>query len=70
MRSYRRLVLHRRVLVNLVDGSAVDGVLWDEKGPLIVLRDASLHVQGGGSQPLDGEVVVDQARINFVQVLP
>jgi hypothetical protein len=67
MRPYRKLVLHRRVIVNLTDGSAMDGVIWDERGELIVLRDAQLHVDGG-STPLDGEVIVDRARVAFVQV--
>lgn len=69
MRSYGKIAISRRVMVNLDDGSAIEGVLWDERAPLIVLRDAHLH-QRGGSAPLDGEVIVDVARILFVQVTP
>lgn len=70
MRRYRNLVAHRRMLVNLVDGSALDGVLWDERPPLLVLRDARLHEPGADKPaPLDGDVVIDAARIAFVQVL-
>lgn len=68
--GYKRLVLHRRVMVNLTDGSAIDGVLWDERGALVVLRDANLHTPGAtGTTPLDGEVVIDRQRILFAQVV-
>ena len=65
---YGRIAISRRVLVNLDDGSAIEGVLWRERKPLIVLRDARLHAGGQGA-PLDGEVIVDCARILFVQVV-
>lgn len=68
MRAYRKLVLHRRVVVNLIGGSAMDGVLWDERGALVVLRDVRMLVQGGGASPVDGEVVIERSRIDFVQV--
>lgn len=67
-RTYGRLAMNRRVLVNLVTGSAIDGILWGDKGPLIVLRDANLHNEGG-SAPLDGEVIIERERIEFVQVV-
>lgn len=67
-RNYTRLVVSRRVMVNLTTGSAVEGVLWDERGPLIVLRDAQLHTDGGTS-PLDGDVIVERDRIAFVQAV-
>lgn len=67
-RSYGKLAMSRRVMVNLTTGAAIDGILWDERGPLLVLRDANLHNQGG-SAPLDGEVIVERVRIDFVQVV-
>lgn len=67
-RSYGKLAMSRRVMVNLATGNAIDGILWDERGPLLVLRDASLH-EDGGSAPLDGEVIVERDRIAFVQVV-
>lgn len=66
--TYGKLAINRRVLVNLTSGSAVEGVLWDDRGPLIVLKDCSLHAEGG-SAPLDGEVVIERDRIDFVQVV-
>lgn len=68
MRPYGKLALHRRVVVNLTSGSAIDGVLWGDRGPLVVLRNANLHSEGG-SAPLDGEVIVERDRIAFVQVV-
>jgi len=62
--------VRRRVVVNTIDGSAFDGILWDGRGP-IVLRDA--HVLGEHGQPLaspaklDGEAIIDFARVAWVQ---
>lgn len=65
----RRVALRRRVLVNLLDGSAVDGVLWRRGRRLVVLRDARLLEPGREQVTLDGEVLVERARVAFVQVL-
>lgn len=68
-RNYRKIALNKRVVVNLTTGQAVEGVLWDDRGPLIVLKDARLHEGGGaGSVSIDGEVVVERDRISFMQV--
>lgn len=67
-RSYIRLAVNKRVMVNLTTGDAIEGVLWDDRGPLIVLRDARLNTEGG-TAPLDGEVIIDRDRIAFVQVV-
>lgn len=68
MRAYRRLALNKRVVVNLTTGDAIAGVLYADRGPLIVLRDAQLHTEGG-TAPLDGEVLVERDRISFAQVV-
>ncbi len=67
-RTYGRIAISRKVMVNLRSGSAIEGVLWDEQRPLIVLRSAVLHTNGQHA-PLDGEVVVHQDEIAFVQVV-
>ena len=67
-RPYKRLLICERVIVNLVDGSAIEGVLTDQDGPLLVLQDATLHSPGGGDgRPMDGRVVVERDRVLFVQ---
>lgn len=68
MRPYG-VALRRRVVVNLDTGDAFRGVLWARKGPLLVLRDVEAVI-ANGSMPIDGEVVVERARVSFVQVLP
>lgn len=67
-RSYGRLAMNKRIMVNLLSGTAIDGVLWDDRGPLLVLRDANLHTNGQ-SASLDSEVIIERDRIDFVQVV-
>ena len=66
--SYGKVAISRRVMVNLTNGDAIEGVLWDERKPLLVLRSASLHTNNQHA-PLDGEVVIHADRILFVQVV-
>ncbi|MGC5531580.1 hypothetical protein [Streptomyces sp. SR-10] len=65
---WRRTAVRRRVVVNLAD-KAFDAVLWAKRGPLLVLRDVELLEAGRQPQPVDGEVVVERARVEFIQVL-
>lgn len=70
MRAYSRVVLHRRILVNLDDGTTLEGVLWDEQGELLVLRGALLHDQANGEPvPMDGDILVERRRIRFSQAV-
>lgn len=69
MLSYRRVALRRRVLVNLKSGSAFRGILWQHRGPLLVLRGAELLETGAEPRPVDGEIVVERSNVDFVQVL-
>lgn len=68
MFAWRRTAVHKRVVVNLAD-KAFTGVLWAQRGPLLVLRNAELLEAGRDPQPVDGEVVVERARVEFTQVL-
>ncbi|MFC8009146.1 hypothetical protein [Streptomyces cinereoruber] len=65
---WRRTAVRRRVVVNLAD-KAFDGVLWAKRGPLLVLRDARLLEAGREPQPIDGEIVIERTRVEFMQVL-
>lgn len=69
MFAYRRTAVHKRVVVNLAD-TAFDGILWVQRGPLLVLRDAKLLQPGAEPVPLDGEVLIERARVEFIQVTP
>ena len=68
MFAWRRTALRKRVVVNLPD-KAFAGVVWAKRGPLLVLRDAELLEAGREPQRIDGEVVIERARVEFTQVL-
>ena len=69
---WRRPPVLRVVIVNQQHDSqeAIRGALWQTRGPWLVLKDASLLRAHGEPQPLDGEVLVPQANVSFLQVLP
>lgn len=69
MFAWRRTAVRKRVLVNLTTEKAFRGVLWARRGPLLVLRGAELLEAGRAPVPMDGEVVVERHRVDFVQVL-
>lgn len=63
-----RLALRKRVLVALLDGKAMNGILWARRGRLVVLRDVTLIEPGTSPVSMDGEVIIDRSRVDFVQV--
>lgn len=68
MFAWRRSALRRRVLVNLKTDKAFEGILYAQRGPLLVLRDVTLRATGQAT-PIDGEVIVERPNVDFVQVL-
>lgn len=64
----RRYVVHRRVVVNLRTGTAVSGVVTGIRGPLLLVRDATVH-DGDQAAPADGVIVVDRANVDYVQAV-
>ncbi|WP_103344071.1 hypothetical protein [Amycolatopsis sp. CA-126428] len=65
----RRLAARRRVVVSLVDDQAVTGILWRRHRRLLVLRSASLAQPGREAVAMDGDVVIERDRINWVQIV-
>lgn len=65
-----RVALRRRVVVNLVTGTAIEGVLLQRTGPLLRLADCTLHEEDSAPAAVDGEIVVERARVAFIQVMP
>lgn len=59
----------RSVIVNTQSGRAFRGVLWNQQGAYLVLRNAEISRPGVEWAPLDGEVVIDRANVDFLQVL-
>lgn len=68
MFAFRRTMVHHRVVVNLDTGRTFSGVLWARRGPLLVLRDVTVHEQGLAPAAVDGEIVVERPRVEFIQV--
>lgn len=67
LRAYRDLVA-TPVIVNLKTDKAFSGVLWSTNRQLLVLRQAVL-LEHGQETPVDGEIVIDVANIDFIQVV-
>ncbi len=68
--GWRRTALRRRVLVNLKTDKAFRGVLFAKRGSILVLKDAALFEAGRPPVPMDGDVVIDRANVDFIQVFP
>jgi small nuclear ribonucleoprotein (snRNP)-like protein len=67
MGAFRKVLVLRRVIVNLVDGSSIQGVLYRDPGNLIVLKDAIYHEPGNEPIPLDGDTVIERTKVLFIQ---
>jgi hypothetical protein len=63
----RRLMVRRRVVVNLMGDRAITGVLWTRRGGYLVLKNASLLEPGAEPTQMDGDVLIDRERVLFVQ---
>lgn len=64
---WNRWPIYERVLVNLIDGSAIDGLLIGQRGPLLVLSDAALYTPEHEPAPLDGEIYIERDRVLYLQ---
>lgn len=64
---WTRWPLYDRVLVNLIDGSALDGLLVEQRGQLLVLSDATLYADGAEPAPLDGQIYIERSRVLYLQ---
>ena len=65
----QRLVIRRRVLVQLHSGRAFTGVLYRRRGRLIVLKNAEMLEPGNQPTTMDGEVVLDRGEVEYVQAV-
>ena len=65
---FERYPTLRRVIVNTSEHS-FRGVLWRRRGDYLVLRNAELLKAKGETVPLDGEVMVFAAKVEFLQVV-
>jgi hypothetical protein len=67
---FSRWPIYERVLANLTDGSAINGVLIDRRGPLLILGDATLLTDTHEPTALDGEVYIERDKVLFLQTAP
>lgn len=63
--------LRRRVYVNFVhdSDSAVEGVLFAHRGAWLVLKGARLLSKNSPPVVMDGDVVIECAKVSFIQVV-
>lgn len=59
----------RQVVVNTKTDRAFRGVLWRKRRGYLVLRNVEMLQPGGAMMHMDGEVVVDSANVDFIQVV-
>ena len=59
----------RRVIVNTKTDKSFRGVLWRKNRDFLVLKNAELLGENGSRIPVDGEVVIERANVDFYQVL-
>ena len=64
---FQRWPLFHRVLVNLSDGTAIDGLLIDVKGPVMVLTDCTVYTPGAEPQTVDGQIYTERQRVLYMQ---
>lgn len=69
---WRPPYLLRSVIVNLRDDdtTAISGVVWQSRGPFVIVRQASLLKAREAPTPIDGEIVIERDHVSYVQVLP
>jgi small nuclear ribonucleoprotein (snRNP)-like protein len=61
--------LRRRVIVNLKDGQAFGGVLFDADRDVVILRNAeSINGRDDRNLPVDGEVVILRSDVAWLQL--
>jgi hypothetical protein len=60
----------RSAIVNLKgEGGVFRGVLWERRNGFLVVRNAVLLRGRGEETPLDGELVVPEGNVAFIQVV-
>ena len=69
MRLFDRYPERRTVIVNTKTKLAFRGVLWERRRGFMVLRNAEMLKPRGETVPMDGEVVIMQPNIDFIQVV-
>lgn len=64
---FNRWPVRHRVLANLTDGTAIDGLLIEAKGPLMVLSDCTVYTPNCEPSNVDGEIYIERDRVLYLQ---
>jgi len=59
----------RTVVVNLKSGTVFRGVVWRKRFGYLILRNAEMIHGKGERIPVDGEVLIERANVDFIQVM-
>lgn len=63
----RRLPVLCEVMVNTTTGRVFSGVIWQRRDDYLVLRNGSLLEAGGKVIKLDGETLIPEEIVDFIQ---
>lgn len=67
--AWRALERRHAVVVLQDTGTTFDGVLWQRRGPLLVMRNVTVFTgQRDQGTPADGEVVIERRQVAWMQV--
>lgn len=66
---FRRYPVLQQIIVNTKTDRAFRGVLWRRRRGYLVLRNAEMLRGKGETVPMDGEVVIPAANVDFIQVV-
>jgi small nuclear ribonucleoprotein (snRNP)-like protein len=66
---FDRYPTKRMVIVNTKTDRAFRGVLWRRAWGYLVLRNAEMLKSKGETVAMDGEVVIESANVDFMQVI-
>jgi len=65
----KNLLIAKKVLVNLINGKAFRGVLYDSQKAFILLKDAEIIEPGNNPVKATGSIIILKEKIDFIQVL-
>lgn len=60
--------VRERGIVNLKNGSAFRGVIWQRKDGFLLLKGAEMLKPRGEAVPIDGEVLLYETDVEFIQI--
>ena len=69
VRLFVRYPVLRQIIVSTRTDRSFRGVLWRKRRGYLVLRNAEMLRSKGETVPMDGEVVIPSANVDFIQVI-